>query len=369
MPSCVMISLHVGSSRGSAEAIKAYLLSLGVPEVWICTEMGGGADFRAAIHNAVDSCDVFLPLMNQQWADSGECYDEYSLARRKNLTSFERGVTSKGQPRKPVFVPIALPGLDWSAPHIEVLASYTNFLVHDQATVAPDAPILKALARSLKSLGFALPKFEDDGAPLSVAPSSAIAASANSVSPAEQLTALIGAAMTLLPQLKSGAGQGGVEEDTAVEIKDTDYSKVLKPRYMGILQQNYGGQMVWALEIEFDKSRMEPGAKNHITFPGAITYSLLNHVEDASMEEHDYWHKWVMEHIANKSNDVETLQCDLDVTAGLIIAKGVSVTQECNLIAADEYRLVLSVQGRTLTGLSKGTTKVPYDSTFRAKAF
>ena len=127
-----MISLHIESERDSATALQSYLSALGV-DVWICfNDLSGGEDYRNGIVNAVHSCDFFIALMNEKWAASGECYDEFSLAKRLNLTSHEKGITKQGDSRKPIILPIAFPDLNWSAhSHIELLAASANFIFHN----------------------------------------------------------------------------------------------------------------------------------------------------------------------------------------------------------------------------------------------
>jgi hypothetical protein len=122
----------------------------------------------------VQACSVFVPLVTTEWALSGECEIEcvmffidnalqncviirrYNFALRLNLTSHEKGRTQRNQvrknrkhaagiaapnasfahlniahsrtvildqPRLPVLLPIAFPGLDWDAhPSIQLLA-------------------------------------------------------------------------------------------------------------------------------------------------------------------------------------------------------------------------------------------------------
>lgn len=131
----IMISLHVKSMHKSALLLKQYLESQGY-RVWLCTEMVGGVDFRTSIVEAVRSCTVFLPLINDAWAQSGECSDEFSLAKRLHLTSHESGRTKRNEPRLPIFIPFAFSDLNWNDyPHIQLLAASTNFLVHDSPTL------------------------------------------------------------------------------------------------------------------------------------------------------------------------------------------------------------------------------------------
>lgn len=131
----IMISLQVSSMHKSALYLKSELEKQGYT-VWICTEMVGGVDFREQIVAAVNACTVFLPLINTAWGDSGECRDEFSLAKRLHLTSHESGRTTRDKPRLPIFMPIAFSDLDWGGhPHIQLLAASTNFIVHRAPTL------------------------------------------------------------------------------------------------------------------------------------------------------------------------------------------------------------------------------------------
>ncbi|KAJ1634206.1 hypothetical protein T492DRAFT_974641 [Pavlovales sp. CCMP2436] len=126
-----MISINVKSMAKSAAMLKRWLEARGV-KVWVCTvDLSGGQDFREGIVNAAKRCAVFMPLINDAWARSGECKDEFNLAKRLNLTSTEMGRTREGDPRLPVILPIAFSDLDWDAhSHVQLLAASTNFLVH-----------------------------------------------------------------------------------------------------------------------------------------------------------------------------------------------------------------------------------------------
>jgi hypothetical protein len=126
-----MISINVRTMTSSAQRLARMLRERGF-RVWVCTEsMRAGDDFREAIVKAVKGCDVFIPLINDAWARSGECKDEFSLAKRLNLTSHESGRTAEGGVRKPLFVPVAFSDLDWEAhSHVQLLAASTHFIVH-----------------------------------------------------------------------------------------------------------------------------------------------------------------------------------------------------------------------------------------------
>jgi len=94
--------------------------------------MNGGTQFRNEIVAAVKSCKYFVILLNQQWALSGECEDEFSLAKRMNLTSHETQRTERTEERLPIMIPIAFPNLEWKEhAHVELLAAKVNFISHD----------------------------------------------------------------------------------------------------------------------------------------------------------------------------------------------------------------------------------------------
>ena len=119
--------------------------------------MLGGDAFRDEIVTQGKCCDVFLLLLNEEWALSGECKDENALAKRLNLTSHERGRTKRTEPRLPVFIPVAFPNLNWSGhSHVELLAASTNFLSQSTEVITPDSPLLKKNSNSIQNAGFAI---------------------------------------------------------------------------------------------------------------------------------------------------------------------------------------------------------------------
>jgi len=74
----------------------------------------------------------FIIMLNNEWALSGECVDEYNLAKRMNLTSYETNKVKRPEPRRPVFIPIAYSNLDWNAhKHVRLLAASTNMIPHN----------------------------------------------------------------------------------------------------------------------------------------------------------------------------------------------------------------------------------------------
>eukprot|EP00049_Salpingoeca_infusionum_P022752 m.8580 g.8580 ORF g.8580 m.8580 type:complete len:482 (+) comp5372_c0_seq2:156-1601(+) len=130
IPGGVFISFNVRTTKSEAELLKAALEGYGV-RVWVCTEFAGGSDFRDEIVRGIKESTVFVPLINDAWASSGECKDEFSLAKRRHLTSHESGRTKPEDYRLPGIVPVGFPDLVWDKyAHVELLAANTNFVVH-----------------------------------------------------------------------------------------------------------------------------------------------------------------------------------------------------------------------------------------------
>ena len=133
--------------------------------VWICTEnLKGGDNFRDGIAKAVKNCDVFLPLLNEEWAVSEECKIEFNFAYSLNLNSTKKGRSKPGEPRLPVIIPISFPNINWDDHiHVELLAANTNFIMHNTALFEDDGSDMDStlfeLSQAFKKLGF---KVNDD---------------------------------------------------------------------------------------------------------------------------------------------------------------------------------------------------------------
>jgi hypothetical protein len=125
----VFISVHVASLGAVAKQLKQAIEAQG-RSVFLCTDLSGGVNFRDEIIQGVKACKVFVPLMNAEWASSGECESEFLLAKRLNLTSHERKLTSPPAARRPIILPVAFPNLNtWARfPRVELLAATTNFV-------------------------------------------------------------------------------------------------------------------------------------------------------------------------------------------------------------------------------------------------
>ena len=130
----VFVSLHVASSLVVARLLKQFIETKYGCKVFLCTDMVGGASYRSQIVDALESCKVFIPLINQSWATSGECMDEFNHARRLNLISHKTGRTKSPDPREPVILPVYFSDFDFlQYRDCRLLASSINFLPLDVA--------------------------------------------------------------------------------------------------------------------------------------------------------------------------------------------------------------------------------------------
>jgi hypothetical protein len=129
----IMISLNVSSQQTSAKYLKEYLVKNGYQHIWMCTDIYGGQNFRDEITKNIQTCDIFIMLINDAWGLSGECKDEYNYAKRLHLTSHERQITKATEERKPILLPILFSDIDMKKySHVELLASSTNFLCYSK---------------------------------------------------------------------------------------------------------------------------------------------------------------------------------------------------------------------------------------------
>eukprot|EP00808_Paulinella_micropora_P026015 g69024.t1 len=96
----VMISLNCATMAKQAAEFRGYLNRQGYT-TWICLDMNAGASFREEIVLAATLCKVFVPLMNEAWANSKECQFEFKIAQRNNLVD-----------GRPTILPIVLDNLN-----------------------------------------------------------------------------------------------------------------------------------------------------------------------------------------------------------------------------------------------------------------
>jgi len=129
------ISLNVSTALKYGESLKKFIERRypGI-RVFICTEMLGGASYREQIVDAIESSHVIVPLINDGWATSGECSDEFDMARRTNLISHKTGKTKAPDARQPVIVPVFDPDCNiFAYKETRLLASTVNFLPLDKS--------------------------------------------------------------------------------------------------------------------------------------------------------------------------------------------------------------------------------------------
>eukprot|EP00056_Hartaetosiga_gracilis_P003210 m.60985 g.60985 ORF g.60985 m.60985 type:complete len:534 (-) comp11371_c0_seq2:269-1870(-) len=86
----VMISFHIQTMRPFVTRLYNVLRRRGV-SVWICTEsLVGGSHWRKEISRAIRECTVFIPVINKEWVNSGECEIELNMALYRHLHADDR---------------------------------------------------------------------------------------------------------------------------------------------------------------------------------------------------------------------------------------------------------------------------------------
>ncbi len=96
-----MISYRCKSAQDHADALKALLEAAGF-SVFVCSHtLRAGEGYRSRIAQTAALCKVMVPLVDEGWADSGECAFEYNVAVRTNLVTKTR----------PSIIPVALPDI------------------------------------------------------------------------------------------------------------------------------------------------------------------------------------------------------------------------------------------------------------------
>jgi hypothetical protein len=146
--------------NASARILKKYLETKGI-SVWICTDMSGGTDYRSDIFKIVTKCYIFLPLLNTEWRNSGECKEEYNVALRLKLTSYEdkTSIEAKGEPRRPVIMPLSFSDLDWKLKdHVFQLGCNANFIPHEGLNLL-EGKKEETLEKVYQSIAITLRKF------------------------------------------------------------------------------------------------------------------------------------------------------------------------------------------------------------------
>jgi hypothetical protein len=68
----IMISINVRTMASTARVLNDFFEANDI-SCWVCYEMDAGIDYREEIVAAVKACKIFIPLINAEWASSGEC--------------------------------------------------------------------------------------------------------------------------------------------------------------------------------------------------------------------------------------------------------------------------------------------------------
>lgn len=119
----VMISYNVKSCSRVAKAMRSVLEKEETAKPWICEQdLKPGQDWRSTIGKVVMACDVFVMLVNEEWIESGECNDEYNVAKARNLKN-----------QRPLMIPVFMGKDILEKEHEKVysLTSNYNFLIFD----------------------------------------------------------------------------------------------------------------------------------------------------------------------------------------------------------------------------------------------
>jgi len=347
-----MISFHVGSMGKSAKIVQEHLKKELGFSTFICTDMKGGDRYRDQIVKAVKSSKYFIILLNEEWASSGECEDEYSLAKRLNLTFHERSKNAdREKPREPIIVPIAFPNLSWDKHyHVELLAAVTNFVLHEADSLEEGLTqnTINSLFRSIQSYTAT----EQASKPTTVA--------TNPGNQIEQLSALLAEATNLLlplkQQMRRQTGGGGVRGHKNGGGEQTEFE--LSKRFLGITH----GIMNFSVELnvsEIDDLTDEQGFNE---CHGVIIYKLLSVTKEAS-------------NMKSKIGCEAKLnwQGSFQKTTGLLSAIETNVIMDDTGVTKkdwkpSEYRLLVGEDGSHINGTISGSSN-RWDIAFRASAF
>jgi len=363
---------------------------------WVCVEMGGGINYREEIVYAVKCCEVFIPLINDEWASSGECQDEYSLAKRLNLTSHEKGITKSSQPRKPIILPIAFPNLICDKySHVELLAASTNFLIHNKPTLLEGdttnlfQQVLRAVFPALISLGIKVQLYQEEMKTLGIGLIDEKQTTKDLSNKNEQLSYLdekleklsvllaecsrVQSEISSFKQLYMVKSKTNPQVHSEVPTADIGKAMNLKERYLGIWSQCVdGAYWEYSLEIKLTKQEKSTQVVNDIHIEsyqvsGSILWKLLRlEFNDETVEGNlDFYIDYRLR-IGQEAT--EFVEGNYFINQGLISIQGIGKGEENpSLIGLDKYRLILGNGGNSLEGLTQGSAE--WESCFRAKAF
>lgn len=373
----IFISVHVSSLGAAAKKLQEELEELG-KKVFLSTELQAGVNYRNSISTSVKACKVFLPLMNQPWGESGECIDEFLLAKRLNLTSHERGATKPpNEARRPVLLPIAFPSLaPWPRyPHVELLSASTNFFCikqEDLEDVVSRKHIVELAVRmcddeshlNTSSIeGLAMMKFGN------------IRASLDALE-----VYLQQASMTLSDAMSQATSN---DQNTSAQTQSPRAVEVgssypfPKPTYIGVTtgQVNDFVKSIFSLELQIDPiDQASSTTGKSYTITATVVYKVLQILTQPGFEQlADYNEIMKLKESIDKEAEIK-VQGEFDSEKGLLMLDDVEVVKDDLSFTSmpnwkyDAYRLLLSSDAQQLNGTLRGMDG-QWSIAFRAEAF
>ena len=122
----VFLSHHVSSINSIARKFEDELDKLDIT-TFLCTSVRPGQDYRRLLTINAVKCKVFIAFINNAWAKSNECTNEFNCA----LSSFNKTL-------HPIIIPIVIGGFDWIYDSIEEYPDAFNIISNFQCETLQD---------------------------------------------------------------------------------------------------------------------------------------------------------------------------------------------------------------------------------------
>ncbi|EKX39661.1 hypothetical protein GUITHDRAFT_114158 [Guillardia theta CCMP2712] len=354
-------------AQQSALAIERFLKSIGIGDIWIRGHSEAKLlDADPAFHNFQDlkhvqTCDLFLTVVNHAWQLDARCVQELELARKMHYTSLERNFTRPGHPRRPHIVALLLGVSESQLPELsnmtlvskltsaeelrngqEVTSDFDSGLKSEDdedwsvaaletfrelASIMLSADILSSsehLSIETRLFGGSAEKSETSNMCEQAARAEkALADALASVSLLSQALAAVTDARGLNGSAAAAAAAAAatrkLERARGIDppgASSMPFASMMSPRYLGTLVHTMGGRMVWSLDISFDNLvdplQVEATVREKFNF----FPNIANPDESTA-----YWTRWCNVRIGHQA--VEMIKCNFDPVQGLIIAEGV----------------------------------------------
>uniref|UniRef100_A0A7S0EHU6 Uncharacterized protein n=1 Tax=Hanusia phi TaxID=3032 RepID=A0A7S0EHU6_9CRYP len=405
-------------AQQAALALEKFLKSIKIQDVWIRGHSEAKLlDADPAFHNFQDlkhvqTCDLFVTIVNHAWQLDARCIQELELARKMHYTSLERNFTRPGQPRRPHIVALLLGISESQFPEL------TNMMLVGHSVLKHPAERISGL-KSEDDESWSLSALETFRQLSAIMLQAGILSSSDHLSiekkyfgdsaekseavllqeqaaRAEKTLAEALQRVTLLSQTLAAVAESGVKPASASGAvpagaqqrrggidppgaSSMPFASLMSPRYLGTLMHTMGGRMVWSLDITFDNlvdplqvEATEGALVTGIT--GQVLYTLVNFFPNTNNPDEStaYWTRWCNVRIGHQA--VETIKCNFDPVQGLILAEGVQVEQEhlfedgegALINPYQKYRMLLCSDGSLAATLYAGGE---WDAVFRAHPF